>query len=355
MDTITQGLLGAVTAQLGFRRRIGRDATWLAATAAVVPDLDALVSSLFAGLLTDTEVNDFFMISTHRGLSHSMLFIPLMCLPLAFLWWWFKRKSTNPISFGLLYLCALVGMLSHPLLDWCTTYGTQLFAPLTNHRYAIDAVPIVDIIYTPILILTLVACWLARRGNDRPRRAGLTVGWIGFGLSVAYLAAGYGIQRYLVHRFAPPDAQTAQIIVKAYPQLGTIFAWRITRQTPDAWAAAKVNVLFPNSWARVEWNRTLTESNAWIDQARTISEVKIFEWFTRNQTRTEYAYRDRRHIIEFYDMRYGARPDSLQSIWFVRVTFDELPQLWDVEYIHHYRGMSLPRMIAQTWTDLWTP
>jgi len=40
MDPLTQGLLGAVTAQLGFRRGIGRDASWVAATTAAAADLE---------------------------------------------------------------------------------------------------------------------------------------------------------------------------------------------------------------------------------------------------------------------------------------------------------------------------
>ena len=46
MDTITQGLLGAATAQLGFRRKLGRGATWAAALTAMLPDLDIFAAPL---------------------------------------------------------------------------------------------------------------------------------------------------------------------------------------------------------------------------------------------------------------------------------------------------------------------
>ena len=30
------------------------------------------------------------------------------------------------------------------MLDWCTTFGTQLLAPVSRARFALDAIPIVD-------------------------------------------------------------------------------------------------------------------------------------------------------------------------------------------------------------------
>ena len=66
MDPLTQGLLGAATAQFGFRQKIGRDATWMAFLAAMAPDLDILVQQgpHFANLPT----NGFDRALAHRAL-----------------------------------------------------------------------------------------------------------------------------------------------------------------------------------------------------------------------------------------------------------------------------------------------
>ena len=58
-------------------------------------------------------------------------------------------------------LVMAASMLSHPLLDWFTTYGTQLLAPFSRHRFAIDGVGIVD----PFYSLTLIAGLSAIRWN----------------------------------------------------------------------------------------------------------------------------------------------------------------------------------------------
>ena len=132
MDTITQGLLGAATAQLGFRQRIGKDATWLAALAGIVPDLDIFVQPLMT--LSGRETDDFTRTVIHRGISHSLVMVPVFSLLITLLWRRFRRSSKSPKPFALLYACVFVALLSHPLLDWTTSYGTQLLAPFTDRR-----------------------------------------------------------------------------------------------------------------------------------------------------------------------------------------------------------------------------
>lgn len=116
MDPITQGLLGAATAQLGFRQRIGRDATWVAAAAAIVPDLDVFVAPLLS--LTGMEMDAMVQVRIHRGLSHSLLFAPILSLPIAALWWRLRRSVARrnadgverppPPGFPLLFLLSLI-------------------------------------------------------------------------------------------------------------------------------------------------------------------------------------------------------------------------------------------------------
>ena len=196
MDSITQAMLGAVTAQLGFRQRIGRDASWVAALAAYSPDVDSFVAPLARHMGYD--VGDMSGMVFHRGLGHSLMMVPVIALIFAALWWFIRRKllrkntqdNRHPPTFRLLYACTFVAVLSHPLLDLLTSYGIQLFAPITSGRYAIDTVAIIDVFYSSILIITLVACYVVRKVSRPARRTALIIGWAGFLLSCGYLAAG---------------------------------------------------------------------------------------------------------------------------------------------------------------------
>ena len=78
MDTITQGLLGAVTAQLGFRQRIGRETTWVAAAAGIMPDLDILIDATednaqrLLSALTDVGFGTASMTNAQEILAHEI-------------------------------------------------------------------------------------------------------------------------------------------------------------------------------------------------------------------------------------------------------------------------------------------
>jgi inner membrane protein len=390
MDSITQGLLGAVTAQLGFRQRIGRDATWLAAGAALLPDLDVLVGPVLS--LSGAETDDLTIVTVHRGLSHSLLMVPLIALVPALAWWYFRRRAGNPrqgnperpratnaaqeavaapvrrsAPFYLLYACVLVAVLSHPLLDWCTSYGTQLFLPITDARYAIDAVPIIDVIYTPILAATLIACYLARKvAPIRAARATMIIGWAGMALSTGYIAAGRWMHDLAIERALRGAGHARVGRADAYPALGTIFLWRTVMRTDDGWTVGRVHVL---SGSQAQPAHVVEADNEWVRRARGLEEARVFDWFAMGRTRASYARQgglqagvnrgleasNDLHIVEFHDMRYGRRTDSVESLWGLRVTFDETGRLAEVHRFQAYRGHSVRESLRQAWHDVWNP
>ena len=392
MDSITHALLGATTAQLGLRQKIGRDASWMAALAALVPDLDFLVAPLMS--LSGEEVDGMTRLAIHRGWSHSLLMVPLMSLPVAFAWWYFRRRlsnrrntqttaNVNPLlvsrrpgenvvmrvfdransgapplvqrrSFGLLYLCVLIAMATHPLLDFLTSFGTQLLLPFSHAKFAIDAIPIVDIIYTPILILTLLACYIVRRATRTVAfKATVAIGWSGFLLSCGYILAGM-----LLHNLAEGRAVAAVrgdgrtvISANAYPALGTIFLWRTVVRTDDGWAVVRVHVFSDKPF---EETYAVQAANDWIRQARQLEEVKSFNWFAMGQVRAEYEHRDGLNIVKFQDMRYSLTPGSLDGLWSIQVTFDQSGRPTVVQ-ARHFHARQWSQLICQAWGDIWNP
>ena len=375
MDTITQGLLGAVTAQLGFRERIGRDASWVAAATAVVADLDVFIRPVMN--LAGMEDNGLAMMYHHRGLSHSLLMVPIIAAAAAGLWWLGRRKwagrqvaraerdgsglshgedpprkTRHMPAFRLLYACCFVAALSHPLLDWCTSYGTQMLSPITNTRYAIDAIPIIDIFYTPALILTLLVCWLVRRFKSKPGRAAIIVGITGFVLSTGYIAVGAAIGWSL-------RTQAGRILktddTRAYPMLGTIFLWRITAEDNDAWHVAGHNVLFSAPLGKSRFTRVAKIDNEWVRRAARLEEAGTYEWFAMGQMRAAYSQRDGLHFVEFHDMRYGATPGGGDSMWPMLVTFDETGQVLNASRRSSHRRADRGELIRRMWHDTWNP
>ena len=398
MDTLTHALLGAVTAQLGFRQKIGRDAAWVAAAAAAAPDLDLLVGPVMTALGINGGNADELVI--HRGLTHSLVLAPAIALGLAAVWHWGRagRRRRRPgqgtaAPFRLLYACVLLAYVSHPLLDFCTSFGTRLLAPLSQARFALDAISVIDIIYTPILALTLAACWLVRkrclhrvdgRGGPmwppgrfsaglepeagRPRgaaptengradagrgpaaRATLLVAWAGFTLSLAYLAAGYVMHLHSLDLLSRLAGDAPIVRADAYPAPGTIFLWRGVLQTDRAWTAARVR---PLAGVIMKSNTVPVGSGPWVERAMETPEAKRFNWFANGHMRAQVREADGEHIVELHDMRYSVRPEGLESLWPLQIVFDDSGRLITVR-----RATPGPRgtrwqWIREAWDDLW--
>ena len=74
-------------------------------------------------------------------------------------------------------------IFTHPLLDCCTTYGTQVFQPFSDYRVAFNNVSVVDPIYSfPLFIGVLLAAYMTR---ESPKRKWFN--YAGLALSSIYL------------------------------------------------------------------------------------------------------------------------------------------------------------------------
>lgn len=171
MDSVSQLALGAAVsvAVMGRHTAIGRAALW-GAVCGTLPDLDALIDH------GDPVLN----MTLHRGSSHALFWLalasPLIALGVATLhgerdrlrrWW----------------LALMLALVTHPLIDVMTVYGTRLGLPFSNEPYGVGSIFIIDPLYTLPLLIGLA---LALRGAQ-----GLRWNALGLALSTAYL--GWGV------------------------------------------------------------------------------------------------------------------------------------------------------------------
>lgn len=184
MDNLTHSLTGWALGQTGLKRK-GLAALILGAN---MPDID-----VFLGWVPWTPL------ATHRGWTHSLVGGFLLMPPFlaGLLWlldrWQVKRgeafASGLPMRFGWLVVLSYLGTLTHPLLDWQTTYAIQLFSPFDLSWYHTDALFIADVWIWAGLA---TAIWLSRRREraGRPWQAPAIVGFAGL---VTYVAANAAI------------------------------------------------------------------------------------------------------------------------------------------------------------------
>ena len=359
MDPIAHVLAGAAVAQLGFRQRIGRQATWAAVAATVTLDFDVFLGPL-ATRFAAAGNNHF---TEHRGLSHSLLAVPVLAAVFGGAWWLIRRRilrrragglgQAAPVPFWLMYACVFLALLVHPLLDGCTSYGTQLLAPLTDTRYAFDLVPILDLFFTGILAATVLACFATRRLAARMEPQGsLMLGRAGFLLALAYLAGGLALHDEAITQGRALTGEANIVRADAYPALGSILTWRVVVETDKEWLALRIRPLSEAPNPAPAQESAEKDWSPWIVRARTLPQAREYEWFAMGRVRTSYRREGGLHVVDFHDLRYGASLSSVDSLWPLRVTFDGAGEVLRVERLSAFRGRGWLAILRDAWDNL---
>jgi inner membrane protein len=144
MDSITQVVLGASIQGALLGRWQGRKAFLYGALLGTLPDLDVVID--YGDAVAE--------MTYHRGFSHSLFVLTGLSLLLA---WLFTRFRGSPgYSPQRLFWTIWLVLITHPILDSFTSYGTQLFWPLTPTPTAWSNIFIIDPLYSlPLLAAVL--------------------------------------------------------------------------------------------------------------------------------------------------------------------------------------------------------
>lgn len=280
MDSVTHALTGAVIGYSGFRQRGGKVALWTAIVAAEIPDADVLM--LYAS------GSDAYL-QWHRSFTHSFVLLPVWATVVAGIFWAFSRRA----DFKLLWWASAAGIASHILLDWLTSYGTLWLWPVSNKRFELSWVFILD----PYVWAMLgVALW------KRAARTGLLV------------VTGYFLMCGALHWWALPRNATGK--VQAYAQPLNPFRWTVVQSTGDT----------------IVWNdgvetQTFVQyrDDVLVPKAEATEPVRVFRWFAEFplvEKRTENG----RTVLRYRDLRFRTRlPGGVREGMFViaKVVFDE--------------------------------
>lgn len=216
MDSVSQLALGAAVgvAVMGRRTALWKSALW-GAVVGTLPDLDAFVDH------GDAILN----MTLHRSDSHALfwhtLFAPL-------LGWVIARVSGQPGLWRRWWLAAWLALITHPLLDTMTVYGTQLLQPFSDYPFGVGSLFIIDPLYTLPLLIGLA--WTLIRQSLRPNAIGLA-------LSCAYIAWSVGAQWHATgvarEALARQGVQAQHLLVTPAP-FNTLL-WRVVAVTPTAY------------------------------------------------------------------------------------------------------------------------
>jgi inner membrane protein len=235
MDSLTHLALGSAVgvAVMGSRTAVWKAALW-GALANTLPDLDTFIDH------GDAILN----VTRHRAESHALFFLTLAAPPLA---WLVARLHGEAALFKRWWLALWLALITHPLLDAMTVYGTQLLQPFSDYPFGVGSIFIIDPLYTVPLIVGVVAAWRLKSGR------GLRWNMAGLLISTLYLGWSVAAQQYAT-TLARNSLQTEGIAASALlvtPAPFNTLLWRLVATTPTQYFEGHYS-LFDAS-PRIRW------------------------------------------------------------------------------------------------------
>ena len=231
MDTITHALSGALIARatapravdpaqlLPLPRRIA-----VGSLAAVLPDLDVIASL----------VSPLAYLYQHRGITHSLLMLPLWSVLLAWLCTLIWRRGPSWRAYAGVIAW---GIGIHIAGDWITSFGTMIFAPVSDARLGIGTTFIIDLWLTGIILTALAACLLLPRSRAPAVAGALALcGYVSFQFVLQQRAVEFG-------REYASAAAIEQPIVTALPRPVSPFNWMVIVEERDRYHYAFINLV----------------------------------------------------------------------------------------------------------------
>ena len=292
MDSLTQIVLGAAVAAAITPPQHRRAALMAGAALGTLPDLDSLV-------LMPLGLDPVDRMTWHRGPSHSLFVLA----PLAVIFWAaFKRRggrvAESPVRW---FWAILLALVTHPLLDALTVYGTQLWWPMAVPPTMWSTVFIIDLAYTLPL---LVACLLAWRWRDAQAAQRALV--VGLALSSAYLGWSFmakaQVDRATEQTLAAMGLQDAPRF--SVPMPFNTLLWRVVVMTPQGYLAGQYSVLADQGPIRLHPQPSAVAALAAV---RDFPAVSRLAWFNHGFMSAQEV--DGRLVLS--DLRMGVEPDFI--------------------------------------------
>ena len=327
MDSVSQIVLGASVAGICAPASHRRKALAIGGALGTLPDLDVLIKY-------GDPVSDF---TYHRGFSHSLFVL----FPFSLAFWLILRQWWQPVrETPWRWLAAIMlALVTHPLLDAHTVYGTQLFWPIATPPVMWSTLFIIDPAYTlPLLLGVLIAAMTSRR------RAGSIALIAGLTISTLYVGWSW-VAKSLIERD----------VVAAVNTMGLGDAPRFSVPTPLNTLLWRVVVMTDNGY--LEGYRSLiaddgpmtftaySSDKASLESASDVPAVARLRWFTHDFMKAQV----RQDKLVLSDLRMGVEPTYVFSF---AVATRGNPH-WHPIVPERYRISIRSRNLLQFWDRIW--
>ena len=331
MDSVTQFALGAAIGELTLGRKIGRRAALWGGICGTLPDLDVFVP------LGDP-VSDF---TYHRSVTHSVLVLAVAAPFIAEL---FRRiNSRRPDFRGRWHAMAFAVLLTHPLLDCFTVYGTQILWPLDKTPVSWSTIFIIDPAYTLPLIIGLLCAMIMQR----TKTTGHWVNTVGLILSTAYLGWSVVAKQQVdtVARAALAKAGIPDAPFFTVPGPFTTLIWRIVAVDNESYHNGYYSLLdakdaplpFAAHPRRLNLEKGLEDDWA----------LQRLQWFTHGFYKLKQSDGD----VQFSDLRMGFEPNYVFTFKLGEISNPHTRPVTPPQRVPVGQDMS---QLSWVWNRIWT-
>ena len=307
MDTTTHALAGYIIVKTGLNRDTGRWGTIAGVIGSIFPDVDGIL-----GIFLGTE----FMIKYHRGMTNSIFFT----IPISLLFAWLFVRLSRIKKFWTFFLIFVIEILAHTFMDLITSFGTMILIPLSNSRFSLDWVFIIDPYFSLTFLLPIIAISVWKRRANK-------IAIISVILAVLYIslcAYNHSWALNLTKRYSAEKGFSVQRLA-SLPQPLSPFLWGNYILTEKRIYAGFVNLIgdiekvkrldgnfLSRTFSRYKpirliqyrtWDRF--DDSPWVKRSLELEGVKEFLWFARFPAARYREVIDGNNRVEFFDLRFG--------------------------------------------------
>lgn len=302
-------------------KKAGFRAALVGGAVASLPDLDVFYSY----------ANAVSAFTWHRGITHSLivlaLFAPLVC-------WILQKTPVTSRGTGKEWrLLVFLALLTHPLLDAFTVYGTQILWPLPIPPTTWSTVFIIDPWVTAPLLLGVIGARMAHRhGKARAERVNL----VGIAFIAAYLTWSIALKLHVdqVARqsLAASGIEYERFISTPLP-FGTL-NWRLVVMTPDAYLQGVYRL-----GGEMHFESFVTEPEL-LEGLPAKADIARLKWFSKGF----YSVRREGEKIVYTDLRMGTEPDYVFrfEVGPNLTEARQLPMPFDLDRFNRTRESTMP-------------
>jgi inner membrane protein len=355
MDSLTQIILGAAVGEVAMGKKLGNRAMVWGGIAGTIPDLDIIAnffmndiealavhrglshSIFFAVLfpwvlawLTDKiyssgvykkawfrwlglsigiiffaligGVFNLIVAAISGGPNYYIIALSVLLGGLFFFRVYKRQRSSEVDNSNLTYMnwvkLHFWAIFTHPLLDSCTTYGTQLFQPFSDYRVALNNISVADPAYTvPFLLFLLTASLFTKKQKWRK-----VFNYGGLAVSSLYLIWTFG-NKFKVNRIFEESLAKEEIVYERYMTSPTILnnvLWYCIAEGDEQYYRGFYSLFDKAQEIKID---SVPKNWQLIEGFEKERPVEVLQWFSNGY----YNFLEREDgLIQLNDLRFGS-------------------------------------------------